>query len=47
LSSGEQPTGTLVRGDELLTSGSSRFWPADDWEPGRQQFAFDKQFVRD
>jgi len=30
-----------------LTSDSSRFWPADEWEPGRTQFAFDKQFVRD
>ena len=39
--------GTLVLGDEVLTSDSSRFWPADDWEPGRPQFAFDKQFVRD
>ncbi|MGH3680132.1 MAG: phosphoribosylaminoimidazolesuccinocarboxamide synthase [Natronosporangium sp.] len=37
----------LVLGDELLTSDSSRFWPADQWEPGRPQFAFDKQFVRD
>ena len=34
-------------GDEVLTSDSSRFWPADSWEPGRAQFAFDKQFVRD
>ncbi|GIH78222.1 hypothetical protein Plo01_46510 [Planobispora longispora] len=33
--------------DEILTSDSSRFWPADDWEPGRPQHAFDKQFVRD
>jgi phosphoribosylaminoimidazole-succinocarboxamide synthase len=39
--------GTLMLGDEVLTSDSSRFWPADDWEPGRPQFAFDKQFVRD
>jgi phosphoribosylaminoimidazole-succinocarboxamide synthase len=39
--------GTLVLGDELLTSDSSRFWPADQWQPGRPQFAFDKQFVRD
>lgn len=39
--------GTLVLGDELLTSDSSRFWPANDWQPGRPQFAFDKQFVRD
>jgi phosphoribosylaminoimidazole-succinocarboxamide synthase len=39
--------GTLVLGDELLTSDSSRFWPADQWQPGRPQFAFDKQIVRD
>jgi len=39
--------GELVLGDEVLTSDSSRFWPADGWEPGRTQFAFDKQFVRD
>ncbi|MET7767275.1 phosphoribosylaminoimidazolesuccinocarboxamide synthase [Nocardia sp. NPDC005366] len=34
-------------GDEVLTSDSSRFWPADQWEPGRAQPSFDKQFVRD
>ncbi|QQQ76652.1 phosphoribosylaminoimidazolesuccinocarboxamide synthase [Saccharothrix sp. 6-C] len=39
--------GTLTLGDEVLTSDSSRFWPADEWEPGRSQHAFDKQFVRD
>jgi phosphoribosylaminoimidazole-succinocarboxamide synthase len=44
---GWAPDGTLVLGDEVLTSDSSRFWPADSWEPGRAQFAFDKQFVRD
>ena len=38
--------GTLMLGDELLTSDSSRFWPADRWEPGRPQHSFDKQFVR-
>ncbi|MDZ7686927.1 MAG: phosphoribosylaminoimidazolesuccinocarboxamide synthase [Gammaproteobacteria bacterium] len=32
--------------DELLTPDSSRFWPADDWEPGREQNSFDKQYVR-
>jgi len=36
-----------VLADEVLTSDSSRFWPADQWEPGRPQYAFDKQFVRD
>lgn len=38
---------TLTLADEVLTSDSSRFWPADQWQPGRPQFAFDKQFVRD
>jgi phosphoribosylaminoimidazole-succinocarboxamide synthase len=33
--------------DEVLTPDSSRFWPADDYEPGRSQASFDKQFVRD
>lgn len=44
---GWTPDQTLTLADEVLTSDSSRFWPADDWEPGRTQFAFDKQFVRD
>ena len=37
----------LVIGDEALTPDSSRFWPADEYEPGRGQASFDKQFVRD
>ena len=40
-------TGETVLGDEVLTPDSSRFWPADQWEPGRAQPSFDKQFVRD
>ncbi|MFC3573323.1 phosphoribosylaminoimidazolesuccinocarboxamide synthase [Streptomyces yaanensis] len=36
----------LVLADEVLTPDSSRFWPADLWEPGRAQQSFDKQFVR-
>ena len=40
-------TGEIVLGDEVLTPDSSRFWPADRWEPGRPQASFDKQFVRD
>jgi phosphoribosylaminoimidazole-succinocarboxamide synthase len=44
---GFAPDGTLMLADEVLTSDSSRFWPADRWEPGRPQFAFDKQYVRD
>lgn len=39
--------GELVLGDEVLTPDSSRFWPADDYAPGRGQRSFDKQFVRD
>ena len=39
--------GALVIGDEVLTPDSSRFWPADEWEPGRAQRSFDKQFIRD
>jgi phosphoribosylaminoimidazole-succinocarboxamide synthase len=39
--------GVLVLGDEVLTPDSSRFWPADQWRPGRAQPSFDKQFVRD
>lgn len=39
--------GELTLADEVLTPDSSRFWPADQWEPGRPQPSFDKQFVRD
>ena len=44
---GWAPDGSLVLGDEVLTSDSSRFWPAEAWQPGRPQFSFDKQYVRD
>jgi phosphoribosylaminoimidazole-succinocarboxamide synthase len=37
----------LILADEVLTPDSSRFWPAEDWEPGRPQKSFDKQYVRD
>jgi phosphoribosylaminoimidazole-succinocarboxamide synthase len=37
----------LVVGDEVLTPDSSRYWPADGYEPGRGQPSFDKQYVRD
>ena len=37
----------LILIDEVLTPDSSRFWPADDYEPGRNQPSFDKQFVRE
>ncbi len=39
--------GALTLGDEVCTPDSSRFWPADQYEPGRSQPSFDKQFVRD
>lgn len=39
--------GTLRLADEVLTPDSSRFWPAESWEPGRPQPSFDKQYVRD
>lgn len=44
---GTRADGTLVLADEVLTPDSSRFWPADGWQPGRPQPSFDKQFVRD
>jgi len=40
-------TGELILIDEILTPDSSRFWDASDYEPGRAQASFDKQFVRD
>ena len=39
--------GNIVLGDEMLTPDSSRFWPADQYEPGHGQPSFDKQFARD
>jgi phosphoribosylaminoimidazole-succinocarboxamide synthase len=39
--------GQLTLIDEVLTPDSSRFWPAEDYEPGRSQRSFDKQYVRD
>ncbi|WP_394432622.1 phosphoribosylaminoimidazolesuccinocarboxamide synthase [Streptomyces sp. SGAir0957] len=39
--------GGLLLADEVLTPDSSRFWPADQWQPGRAQPSYDKQFVRD
>ena len=40
-------SGTVVLADEVLTPDSSRFWPADLWDPGHPQPSFDKQYVRD
>ncbi|HEY6805534.1 MAG TPA: phosphoribosylaminoimidazolesuccinocarboxamide synthase [Pyrinomonadaceae bacterium] len=44
---GRDKNGELVLIDEVLTPDSSRFWPADEYQPGRSQPSFDKQFVRD
>ncbi|HEX6585472.1 MAG TPA: phosphoribosylaminoimidazolesuccinocarboxamide synthase [Solirubrobacterales bacterium] len=44
---GSSPGAEVVLADEVLTPDSSRFWPADDYEPGRSQASFDKQYVRD
>jgi phosphoribosylaminoimidazole-succinocarboxamide synthase len=44
---GTDPSGELVVGDEVLTPDSSRYWPADTYEPGHGQPSFDKQYVRD
>ena len=42
-----QCNGELILIDEVLTPDSSRFWPRDEYQPGRAQKSFDKQFVRD
>jgi phosphoribosylaminoimidazole-succinocarboxamide synthase len=44
---GRDQDGRIVLADEVLTPDSSRFWPADQYEPGRGQPSFDKQYVRD
>ncbi|MCR5149011.1 MAG: phosphoribosylaminoimidazolesuccinocarboxamide synthase [Eubacterium sp.] len=44
---GLDDNGNVVLGDEMLTPDSSRFWPADTYEPGHGQPSFDKQFARD
>ncbi len=43
---GARADGTIVLADEVLTPDSSRFWPAEEWEPGRSQPSYDKQIVR-
>ena len=43
---GARNGGTIVLADEVLTPDSSRFWPADEWQPGRTQPSYDKQIVR-
>ena len=44
---GASPGAEIVLADEVLTPDSSRFWPSDDYEVGRGQASFDKQYVRD
>ncbi|MFB6725491.1 phosphoribosylaminoimidazolesuccinocarboxamide synthase [Kribbella sp. NPDC056345] len=44
---GARADGTIVLADEVLTPDSSRFWPAEQWEPGRLQPSYDKQIIRD
>jgi phosphoribosylaminoimidazole-succinocarboxamide synthase len=44
---GRAADGSLVLADEVLTPDSSRFWPADEYEPGRPQHSLDKQYLRD
>ncbi len=44
---GLDENGALVIGDEVLTPDSSRFWPASDYQVGRGQKSFDKQYIRD
>ena len=44
---GRRADWTTVLGDEVLTPDSSRFWPAGEWQPGRSQPSYDKQYVRD
>jgi phosphoribosylaminoimidazole-succinocarboxamide synthase len=44
---GRRLDGTIVLADEVLTPDSSRFWPAQEWQPGRSQPSYDKQIVRD
>jgi len=41
-----RPTDEIILIDEILTPDSSRYWPADQYEPGRDQHSFDKQYVR-
>ena len=43
---GRRPDGTTVLADEVLTPDSSRFWPADQWQPGRSQPSYDKDVLR-
>ena len=44
---GSSPGAEVVLGDEVFTPDSSRFWPADEHQPGRPQRSYDKQYLRD
>ena len=44
---GLDDAGNIVLGDEVLTPDSSRFWPVEGYEAGKEQPSYDKQFVRD
>jgi phosphoribosylaminoimidazole-succinocarboxamide synthase len=44
---GRTADGQILLADEVLTPDSSRFWPADQWQPGKPQASYDKQYVRD
>jgi phosphoribosylaminoimidazole-succinocarboxamide synthase len=44
---GKDAGAEVVLGDEVMTPDSSRFWPADRWQPGKTPPSFDKQYVRD
>jgi len=44
---GASPGAEVVLADEVFTPDSSRYWPADEYEPGRAQHSFDKQYLRD
>ena len=44
---GLDENGNLILGDEILTPDSSRFWPAEDYQVGKSQKSFDKQYIRD
>jgi phosphoribosylaminoimidazole-succinocarboxamide synthase len=44
---GRDAEGTLTLGDEVLTPDSSRFWKVSEYKPGRRQWSYDKQYVRD
>jgi phosphoribosylaminoimidazole-succinocarboxamide synthase len=44
---GRTPDGQILLADEVLTPDSSRFWPADQWQPGSPPPSYDKQYVRD